>query len=103
MEVSDNEIRSDIRSLMARHRIDMQRMQVRITNGVVRMTGELLYHSGYAFLMVPSSAIESFEQDLRTVRGIKRTYIDLSNWRQLPSGQWKQVLRPGERLAQTAS
>lgn len=86
--VADTEIRSEIRSLLTRHRVDQQRLQVRITSGTVRMSGELAYHGSGIQGMGPAS-LEALEHDVCLARGVKNAYFDLVNWRRLSTGAWE--------------
>jgi hypothetical protein len=90
-QVPDTEIRSEVRALLSRHRIDLQRIQFRIASGTVRVSGELAYHggAGATFQRMPTSALEALEHDLAVTRGVKHTYFDLSNWHRLSSGEWE--------------
>ena len=85
--VADTEIRSEIRSLLVRHRVDLWRLQVRITSGTVRVTGELNYLGGSHD--APTMLVENLEREVGRTRGVKRAYLDFSNWSRLTSGEWQ--------------
>ncbi len=93
--VPDNEIRSEVRSLMVRHRVDQWRLQVRVTSGTVRISGELCYLGG-AYFNTPGSLVEGLERDVTLSPGVKHAFFDLSNWTRLTTGEWQPLERLGE-------
>ena len=91
--VPDTEVRSDIRAILARHRIDMQQVQYRVTGGIVRLCGELLYLGGRG-QAVELGVVEALERDLAAARGVRDVYFDLRNWQLLSPGGWRQRAKP---------
>lgn len=89
-QVSDTDIRADVRSHLARHRVDMQRANFRVNNGTVRMCGEL-FHLGGHEQPVSASMVESLERDIASTRGVRHTYFEFENWKRLESGTWEAV------------
>lgn len=89
-QISDTDIRGDVRSHLARHRIDMQRIQLRVFNGTVRMCGEV-YYLGAQKQPVPINVIESFERDVASTRGVQYAFFEFDNWRRLSTGEWEAV------------
>jgi hypothetical protein len=87
--VPDNEIRAEVRSLLVRQRVDQWRLQVRVSGGLVRITGELVFLRGSD--PTPPSLVEGLERALNTTAGVKHTMIDVSNWRKPSGGEWKLV------------
>ena len=87
--VADTEIRSEIRSLLTRHRVDQQRLQVRITSGTVRVSGELAYHGSVVNGGLAPATIEALEHEVMRARGVKNAFFDLVNWRRLSTGEWQ--------------
>ncbi len=92
VQVTDTEIRSEIRALVAQHRFDFQRIQFRVAGGTVRVCGELLYLGGVRTARVSGSVIGDFERDISRRPGVKHVSFDLENWRRLASGEWQPVL-----------
>jgi len=93
MSVSDTEIRCEARSLLNRLRLDLQKLQIRVTNGTLRLGGELAYMGATAGTAVPGGAVEGLEQDLKRLRGVKHAHLAFTDWRRLSTGQWEQVQR----------
>ncbi len=89
--VPDIELRSEIRSLLVRHRVDLQRLQVRVTSGTVRMCGEVSYHGGQA----QPASLDALETEVTSMRGVKHLYLDLYNWRRIETGEWRPVAVQG--------
>src|SRR5262249_22408309 len=84
--VPDNEIRAEVRSLLVRQRVDQWRMQVRVANGMVRVTGELIFLRGSD--PTPPYLVENLERSLNSAPGVKHATLDVTNWSKL-SGEWK--------------
>jgi len=84
--VPDNEIRAEIRSLLVRQRVDQWRLQVRVSSGMVRITGELIFLRGSD--PTPPHLVENLERSLYQSAGVKNASIDVTNWSKA-SGQWK--------------
>jgi hypothetical protein len=84
--VPDNEIRAEVRSLMVRQRVDQWRLQVRVTNGMVRITGELVFLRGSD--PTPPYLVDNFERALAQTAGVKNATLDVANWSKA-SGEWK--------------
>jgi hypothetical protein len=73
-----------------RHRIDLQRVQFRIHNGAVRISGEIVHLGGHK-KPVTLSLIESLERDIIGTQGVRHTFFELANWRRLDTGQWESI------------
>ena len=91
MAISDTEIRCEVRSLVNRQRLDLQRLQIRITNGTLRLGGELAFLGGSSQTPVPAGTVQGLEQDLQRLRGVKHTFLGFADWRRLSSGEWEPV------------
>jgi hypothetical protein len=91
--VPDNEIRAEVRSLLVRQRVDQWRLQVRVTNGIVRVTGELVFLRGSD--PTPPALVEALERSLNTTAGVKRATLEVSNWSKPSGGEWKLI---GQRV-----
>ena len=89
----DNDIRADIRSRMAQYRIDMQRVQLRVFGGTVRMSGEI-YHLGGLDRPVSVGVLESFERDVVKTRGVRHAFFEFENWKRKDDGEWESVHAP---------
>lgn len=87
--VADNEIRAEVRSLLVRQRVDQWRLQVRVSGGMVRINGELVFLRGSD--PTPPSLVEALERALCTTTGVKHVSIDVSNWKKPSGGEWKLV------------
>lgn len=87
--VPDNEIRADVRSLLVRQRVDQWRLQVRVTGGIVRVTGELVFLRGSD--PTPPALVEALERALGATAGVKHATLEVSNWRKPSGGEWKLV------------
>ena len=86
--LSDTQIRASLRTVMAKHRIDLNKTSFSCTRGIVRMLGELKHQGSYASKPVHVAEIEALEHDVNHLRGVVRVYFDLANWRRLESGEW---------------
>ena len=89
-QITDNEIRSEIRALVERHRFDAQRLQYYVCGGMVRISGELI-HTGGITALVSGTLITSFEHAIARVPGVRHVFMGPDNWRRLASGAWHQV------------
>jgi len=87
--LSDNEIRSEVRSLLVRQRVDQWRLQVRVSAGMVRITGDLVFLRGSD--PTPPSLVDALERALCTIPGVKRTLLEVANWRKPSGGEWQLV------------
>jgi hypothetical protein len=88
--VPDNDIRLEIRSYMAQHRIDMQQVRLVVCGGIVRMFGEI-HHLGGPARPVSVAVLESFERDVVTTRGVRHAHFEFDNWKRDESGLWDTV------------
>ena len=86
MQRPDTEIRSEVRSLLVQHRVDAWRLQVRVTSGTVRINGELSFLGGS---QPQGMLVESIERDLAATQGVRRAFLELSNWKRSAGGEWK--------------
>ncbi len=93
--LSDTQIRSRLRSIVAKHWIDLQKTNFTCTKGIVRMTGELHHTGGSSSIPVDKTKIENLEHDLSRTKGVQRVHFDFKNWRRLESGEWKRLAKGG--------
>lgn len=87
--VPDNEIRAEVRSLLVRQRVDQWRLQVRVSGGLVRVTGELIFLRGSD--PTPPALVEGLERALSSSPGVKHATLEVSNWKKPSGGEWKLV------------
>ena len=91
MAASDFRINSLVRSVFARHWIDLQRVRYASFGGAVRVSGELCVLGGQPQAKIDAARVEILEAEIRRLNGVKQVYFDLSNWRQGVSGAWENV------------
>lgn len=85
-QISDTQIRSFVRSHLARHQFDVQRMQLRVLNGTVNLSGELWHLGGKPAGL---EAIQDLERDVRATSGVHHVSFQFENWCRFQSGQWQ--------------
>ncbi|NOT30029.1 MAG: hypothetical protein HOP15_06220 [Planctomycetes bacterium] len=98
--VHDNEIRAEVRSLLVRQRVDQWRLQVRVSGGMLRITGDLVFLRGSD--PTPPSLVEGLERALSSTQGVKHATLDVSNWRKPSGGEWKLIEERAPALAVAA-
>ncbi len=98
-DLSDSQIRAELRSVMTRHRFDVSKTSFVCVRGVVRMSGELQRLRAYATNHVVSTDLELLEQDLARVRGVVRVYIDVKGWQREVCGSWRNKVPRSRRRA----
>jgi hypothetical protein len=93
-QVADTQIRSFVRSHMARHQFDAQRMQLRVFNGTVSLSGEL-----WQLGSKPAGlkAIQDLERDIRATSGVHHVSFQFNNWRRFQSGEWQLIGEPSKK------
>ncbi len=89
----DLKINARVRAVLARHWVDLTRVTFAAVNGTVRLSGvlkrlsteeESSYFSEEDVLII--------EQELRSIPGVRRVYIDLENWKKDAStSRWSPV------------
>ena len=77
-----------IRSVFARHWIDLRQVKYTNSRGTVRIRGELRRLGGGRSQLSPGD-LELFEQEIKRVSGVSRVYFELTNWSKDTGGQWK--------------
>ncbi|MFT5048728.1 MAG: hypothetical protein ACI8QZ_000115 [Chlamydiales bacterium] len=84
--LSDTQIRSDLRTLLTESGIDPNRVSLICAGGTVRLHGELksIYEAP-----VRSSQVDGLEQSMRRSRGVKRVHVHVENFERLPTGEWQ--------------
>lgn len=89
--IADWEINSRIRAELIKRRIDMRRVEVMTTGGVVYIKGRLGFRLSSKTKQedIPQ-ILEKLEIDLRRMPGVKGIKILFSNWRK-KEDKWEQV------------
>jgi len=77
--VSDLELNCSVRRIMVRHWIDLGKISVRSTRGVIWLTGDLVKLKNTGEQLTPDK-VESLLTEVRQVRGVKRMHARLTNW-----------------------
>ena len=85
---SDFRINSQVRSLLARHWIDLKKIQIGSFRGTVRITGELSRLGGEGCPPYEPHLIETLEMEIRALADVERVYIEATNWIRAGSGHW---------------
>lgn len=94
--LSDTQIRADLRSVLAEAGIDPNKTSFVCASGVVRVLGELL---GIRDAPVQGSQIDDLEQSIRRSRGVQRVHFHPKNFERTPTGEWRAVEREVVRVA----
>ena len=103
MPASDFRINSMVRSVLARHWIDLQKIVIGSFRGTVRLTGELC-HIGNDGVRVPEPRqLDNVEAEIRAIPEVERVYFDLSNWHRTSRGDWVSTNRPSVQSASGVS
>jgi len=100
--ISDFQINSKVRSVLAKHWIDLQKITFGSFRGTVRFSGELCLLGGRTGGGSEMNQVESLESEVRSIRGVQRIYFDLSNWHRNNTGQWSSSYA-AEEPAKTAT
>ena len=88
--IPDSTIRSNVRSTLVQHRVDMQHVQLRVSGGTVRLSGRIC-HLGGLERKVSAGTLESLAREITNSRGVRRTFLDFDNWRRAGSGEWQAI------------
>jgi hypothetical protein len=97
METSDFQINARVRSVLASHWIDLQRLRFGSFRGTVRLSGEVRLLCDQGVRKLDGSLIELLLADLRSIRGVVRVYLDASNWKTDDAGTLICLDRGGSR------
>jgi hypothetical protein len=87
-QVSDTHVRNFVRSHLARHEFDSQRITLRVLHGSVSMSGELWHVGGRPATL---DALQKLERDVRATTGVRYASFTFENWRRPANGQWQPV------------
>ena len=88
MAASDFQINSRVRSLLARHWIDLKRVQVGSFRGTVRLAGELCRLGGESAGRHEPQLVETLDQEIRAIPDVERVHFEITNWKRTGTGQW---------------
>lgn len=91
-DLSDTQIRANLRTLLSESGIDPNRTPFVCAGGTVRVLGRLL---GLHDAPVQPGQVGELEQSIRRSPGVKRVHVDPENWERLPDGRWRE--REGRR------
>jgi hypothetical protein len=101
MAVSDFQINARVRSVLARHWIDTQRMRIGSFRGTVRLSGELRLicerRTGRKF---DGMQLELVVNEIRAICGVSRVHFDLSNWMKSESGKMTPIEQSSRHSSQ---
>jgi len=97
MEHSEQDINRGVRSVLTRHWVDLTKTSFLSRRGILRMTGELQRLGAAASTKVQPTALETLDQELKRVRGVRHVYYDFANWRRSEDGEWRQVVSLSEQ------
>lgn len=94
-DLSDTQIRSDLRTLFVEAGVDPNQASMLCASGVVRVLGDLLrlHDSG----PVRPQQVDALEQSIRRSRGVRRVHFHVDGWKQLPTGEWVRAEQAGVR------
>ena len=94
MAASDFRTNTAVRSVLARHWIDVQRIKFGCFRGTVRFTGSLAFLGTRANGTLDAAKVELLEREIKRLQGVSRVYFDLKNWKREPGGEWKCLDQP---------
>ncbi len=89
--LSDTQIRSNLRGVLTKHSIDMSKTQFVCAKGIVRMLGELQRQGQNAGAPITPTQLEALEHEIGATRGVKRVHYDLRNFQRAESGHWRPI------------
>lgn len=89
----DLETNCAVRRVLVRHWIDLGKISLRTTNGVVSLSGELLRLSHGGNALTPASLLQ-ITSELSGVPRVRRISVNFTNWANV-NGIWKAVVKTG--------
>ena len=90
-----------VRSVLVKHWIDLGRLSLRCTSGVLQIRGSLMRLAGMKDPLT-SAIVQTIFTDIKRVREIKRIQPDLSNWND-HGGGWTETGSGSESGPSTSS
>ncbi|MBI4600550.1 MAG: hypothetical protein HY721_01180 [Planctomycetes bacterium] len=97
MGISDFQINSSLRMVLVRHMVDLSRVEFSSCRGTVRVRGHFVRLGLDSGGFTPTQ-VESIENEMNGISGVKRVYFELENWLRTSSGEWKAMDRCQEGL-----
>ena len=94
MIISDLKINSNVRAVLCRHWVDLQKLNYASFKGAVRLQGELAY-LGTRVVGCDLALLEFIEQEIRRIDGVKRVNLDIENIRKSKTGKWEMGAKTG--------
>jgi hypothetical protein len=76
----DLKIKSEVRGVLARHRVDLQSIRIGCFNGVVRIVGLLQFLTVRSSDRLAGAAVDAIEYETRRIRDVRSVFLDLENW-----------------------
>lgn len=98
MAVSDFQINARVRSVLARHWIDTQRVRIGSFRGTVRLSGELRLICERTGRNFDGMQLELVVSEIRAIRGVARVHLDLANWTKNELGKMTAIEESSRRL-----
>ena len=94
MAASDFRTNTAVRSVLARHWIDLQRIKFGCFRGTVRFSGSLAFLGTRANVALDASKVELLEREIKRLQEVSRVYFDLKNWKKEPGREWRCLIQP---------
>lgn len=101
-DVSDLDINRHIRQVFVRFWIDLGRLSIRTTNGVVMLRGLLQKVPG-ASGDLNTSTVGVLFSDIKRIQGVKRVTSEFTNWIQTGDGWQPGAGSVGDKIGETSS
>jgi hypothetical protein len=89
--LSDLDINCRVRRVLVRHWIDLGRISVRTTCGVVRLSGSLVRLPNGGPALDPAT-VAGIVTEVRRIPDVRRTHASFDNWVE-SSGSWTSVVK----------
>ncbi len=86
---SDLKTNCAIRSILARHWVDLGKIGFAAFKGTVRITGEMAFLGGRPSTCSDAARIGYIEQEIRRVPGVAHLYWELTNATKDDGGRWQ--------------
>jgi hypothetical protein len=86
-DASDTEITAAVRKVLVKHWVDVSRIRIRVTRGVLILTGTIDKIYGAEGGPVDRSFLSSLDQGLQAVKGLRRIRYQFGNWAK-DGGEW---------------
>jgi hypothetical protein len=80
MKVSDIRINSLVKSVLTKHWVDVHKIKLDYFGGTIRLSGEICPIGTGARRRLDPYTVELIESEIRRVPGVKRVYLNFTNW-----------------------